>query len=96
MSREKPVYYDPDHEDPLDKAKKKYANSPKGKAAHRRAVKGPVKRYLQTDKGKKALKKHYEEKVKPQMALAKACKQWLKEHPGKTVEDYLKEVQKNA
>ena len=88
MSEAEPVYYDPNYEDPLEKAKKKYIGSKKGRAA--------LKRYFDSDKGKKALKKarsrHYEQKVKPEAKLAEACTTFLKNNPSKTVEDFLKEV----
>lgn len=74
-----PAYYDPDWEDPLDKAKKKYFQSDKGKDA--------LKRYFQSDKGKAAFRRQYEKQK-----FVKLCADWLAEHPDKTVEDFLAEV----
>lgn len=89
MSREHPVYFNPEHKDPLDKAKDTYFHSKKGKAALRKAQRKPHNTYMQSDKGKQVLRKHYEEKVKPKLEAVKACKNWMKAHPGKTVNDYL-------
>ena len=55
-----------------------------------------AKRYFQSEKGKAALKrtqgKYYQEKKKPERELAKTYGQWLKTHPDKSVEDFLKET----
>jgi ribosomal protein S1 len=77
-SDNEPVYYDPDWIDPLDKAKKKYFGSPKGKAA--------LKRYNESDKGQATL-----ERTQERQRVARACSKWLREHPGKTIVDFLKE-----
>jgi len=74
------AHFDPDWEDPLDKAKKRYFDSEKGKAA--------LKRYFQSDKGKAAFKRQYQKQK-----LARLCKEWLEQNPGKTVEDFLREIQ---
>ena len=55
-----------------------------------------TKRYLNSEKGKAALKqtqnKYYQEKRKPKRELAKAYAIWIQANPGRTVEDFLKEM----
>lgn len=91
--------------DKLDKARRKYQKSDKGKATRRK--------WRDSEKGQKSVKKNqdsprfklskqkYLESQKGQKALErgrerrkdwrKAAK-WLEEHPGKTLEDYYKEA----
>lgn len=93
MSKDWPVYFEKGWEDPVAKAQQKYFGTEKGKAARRKAQKPSVKRYLGSPKGKAALKKHYDEKVKPQRLIAKACADWMAQNPGKTAADFLQTLQ---
>lgn len=68
-----------------------YSRTGKGIEAHRRhqkSVKGKLtlRRYYYSDKGQEAHQRH-QDKVK----LFKVIDNWLKENPGKTMQDYLKE-----
>ena len=84
IEKETEEYYDPGPPDPSDVAKKKYLKSAKGKAA--------TKRYRQSEKGKQALaasQARYYQKQK----FIKESRIWLEAHPGKTLEDFVKEVE---
>jgi len=59
---------------------RRYDQSPKGKLAKRKYYYGP--------KGQAAHKRH---KVK--VTKFKSLKKWLEDNPGKTIQDFLKEVQ---
>lgn len=91
--------------DKLDAARRRWSKTPKRKEAQRRyeeKEKGQatIKKYQQTEKFKLSVQKYYFSK-KGQDAHLKRRKlvkdfrqaaKWLKEHPGKTYEDYLKEL----
>lgn len=73
------------------KVQANYGLSEKGVKAHKRhqkTVKGQLtlRRYYYSDKGQEAHQRH-QNRVK----LYKAIDNWLKENPGKTIQDYLKE-----
>lgn len=86
----------------LDEAKKRYAKSDKGREARERyqnseAGRAARAKFQQTEKHALALKKYYYSD-KGQRAHAKrrvvvqdfrAAKNWLKDNPGKTYQDYL-------
>lgn len=98
------VYFGRD-EDPLDKAKQRYFKSKKGRKAQRRyhqseAGKTASRRYFSSEKGKMVQLRYalspkgqlVQECKRRDRTLARALSRYLKEHPGKTVEDFLKEV----
>jgi hypothetical protein len=91
--------------DKIERAKKKYNSSEKGKAAINRyfsSEKGKEarKRYLNSEKGREALLRYYNsEKAKTArerrqalLKLFRRADKYLKENPGKTIEDFLKEI----
>jgi len=90
----------PDAADKLDAAQRRYIQSKKGKAALRRYFQGrgkeAIRRYHNSEKGKAALartQQKYYHKRKTELQVAEACTRYLQQNPGKTVEDFLKEMQ---
>lgn len=88
MGEHEPVYYNPEYEDPLEAAKKRYFDSEKGKAA--------LKRYAESERGREALRKaaskYYHDKKKPERELVQLCVAFLEKNPDKTIKDFIKEV----
>ncbi len=89
----------------IDKYMKKYLASAKGKAArdkYNKSGKGKAarERYLNSEKGKAAALKYRlskkgkktQDKQRSKTGVLKECSKWLENNPGKTPQDFFKEV----